>query len=100
MKGKLFKIILHKYEFFVVTLNINRAYNFYTTVFPLEIISIENIEVEKMFFKNSSLEVVFAYVKSEWEKVGLLKIAPGGIEFSRNALDVLLEQNEIILTNT
>lgn len=99
VKGKLFKIILHEYEFFVLTSNVERAHIFYTTVFPAEVISIADIHRKTIIFTKDSLRAAFIFVKKTWETIGLLKTSPGDIKFNRVALDMLLEQNEIILTN-
>lgn len=99
VKGKLYSLILHEYTFYVVTSCKDRAETFYSTVFPEEYFSPEDIVLETTIFSRETLRQKFEYVKSKWNEMDLLQAEPGTIKFNKYALDILLDNQELMLTN-
>jgi len=100
VKGKLYSLTIDKYQFLVITSNINRAQNFYKAVFPDQNINLSDIVHVETFFYVATLKERFIQVKEKWNDMNLLQAAPGSIKFNKHALDLLLTNTEFILTNT
>jgi len=99
VKGRLFKIILENYEFPVLTTNEDRALNFYVAVFPDQGITLSDLILVERIYTRNTLDEKFREVKRTWAELNLLQAEPGTIKFNKYALDLLLENNEFILTN-
>jgi len=100
VKGKLYNLTIADYTFPVLTRDSQRALDFYKTVFPDQTIEpIDVLLVENIYLK-STLEETFKKVKQDWANMKLLQAEPGSIKFNSRALDLLLDNQEVILTNT
>ena len=99
VKGKLYSLELHKYTFYVVTSSKDRAATFFQTIFPDEWFAPEEIALEATIFTKETLKQKFEYVKEKWNEMDLLQAAPGTIKFNKYALDLLLDNQELMLTN-
>jgi len=99
VKGKLYSLELHEYTFYVVTSCKDRAITFYETIFPDEYFSPEDIALEATIFTKDTLKQKFEYVKRKWHEMDLLQAEPGTIKFNKYALDLLLDNQELMLTN-
>lgn len=99
VKGKLYSLELQKHVFYVVTSNKDRAETFYNTIFPEEYFSMDDIVVETTIFTKETLRQKFEFVKNKWNEMDLLQVEPGTIKFNKYALDLLLDNQELMLTN-
>jgi len=100
VKGKLFSLLIGTYSFPVITSDLSRAAVFYRIVFPDQEIKVSDIVHVETFFYRSTMAERFAEVKQHWKDMDLLQATPGTIKFNKNALDLLLESSEILLTNS
>lgn len=100
VKGKLFTLEMHGYTFPVLTSDLNRAYHFFKTVFPKEEFTSSNIIHVETIFRSDTLETRYQEIRTKWNNMGLLLEKAGTILFNKYTLDLLLENNKIILTNT
>lgn len=99
VKGKLFTLELDGNTFPVLTSDPERAYRFFKTVFPEQIINTRYITQVETIFLTETLKERFAEVKQKWNQMSLLQAEPGNIKFNKRALDLLLDTNQILLTN-
>lgn len=99
VKGRLFKIIIDNYEFPVLTTNEERALTFYVTIFPNQGIELSDLILVDRIYSRNTLDEKFREVKKAWADLNLLQAEPGTIKFNKYALDLLLENNKIVLTN-